>query len=308
MGNPYGKILTGVGLIEGGKLSKAAKDKYVLEVTSLLATGNANGQGGSPSTKMFNSLFPLPPMPGPVIPNVTTLEAEPVFWFKPDPIAALMTAQMQDPKNNPFWHKIWVDLIYEKTAVAMDIAGATPLFPILDYSAVFDIDLPFPITPPELAVKLNILPPPKLLIKLAAIPLIPALPLPPIPPIPPDFGFPDFAVPGVPFPGLDIGMLDLPKLVIGLIKLPIDLLIKLVTSLDLGLVLDLPGLPLKVLELAFTIVLDLLGLLIVPKVFIASLLIYVKNVVAMVCVDLVGQLVGGGGTLTKTIATLTGIV
>jgi hypothetical protein len=306
MGNPYGKILTGAGLIQGGKLTKAAKDKYVDEVLGLLVTGNADGKGGSPSTKIFNSLFPLPPIPGPVIPNVTTLQAEPVFWFGPDPIAALMATQLKDPKNNPFWHKIWPDLIYEKTAVALDANGSTPLFPIMDFSAVFDIDLPFPITIPDLALKLNIMPPPKLLLKLADLGIELKIPVPPIPPIPPDFGFPDFSLPGIPYPGLP--SLALPDLALGLIKLPFDLILKLVAPPDLGLVLDLPGLPLKILELAFKIVLDLLGLLIVPKIFVASLLIYVKNVVAMVCTDLVGMLVGAGGSLTKLIAKLTGLI
>ena len=301
MGNPYGKILTGAGLIQGSSLTKAAKDKYVDEVCALLLTGNADGKGGSPSTKIFNSLVPLPPIPGPSIPNVTTLSVEPLFWFGSDPAAALIASQLKDPKNCPFWHKIFPDLLYEKTAVAMDIAGGTPLFPILDYSAVFDIDLPFPISIPDLAVKLSIMPPPKLLIKLAAIPLIPLPPLPPIPPIPP-------SLPSIDLPIPPLILIDL---LIGLIKLPFDLVLKLmVPSLDI--VLDLPGLPKLVLNLALDIVIKLLIdlglLLIVPKVFIASLLIYLKDVVAMVCTDVVGLIVGAGGTLTKTIAGLTGLV
>lgn len=303
MGNPYGKILTGAGLISGGALTKAAKDKYVDEVVALLLTGNADGKGGSPSTKIFNSLFPLPPLAGPPIPNVTTLSVEPLFWFGTDPAAALIATQLKDPKNNPFWHMIFPDLLYEKTAVAMDIAGGTPLFPILDYSAVFDIDLPFPITIPDLALKVNVMPPPALLIKLLAIPLIPIPPLPPIPPIPPSIPFPDF--------GFSLPSLALPDLLLGLIKLPFDLVIKLMVP-SLNIVLDLPNLPKLVLGLALDIVVNLLIslglLLIVPKVFVASLLIYIKNVVAMVCTDVVGLIVGAGGSMTKLIAGLTGLV
>lgn len=298
MGSPYDKILTGVGLIEGTALTKAAKDKYVDEVIALLLTGNADGKGGSPSTKIFNSLFPLPPVPGPTIFNVTTLEAEPVFWFGPDPVAALVASQLKDPTKCPFWHKIFPDLLYEKTAVAMDIAGGTPLFPIFDVSILFpDIKI-FPIPLPDLAAELKI-PLPELMIKLAL--LIPLPPLPPIPPIPPD----------LPLIELPIPPLVLIDLLIGLIKLPFDLVLKLmVPSLDL--VLNLPKLPELVLKLAFDIVLELLIklnlLLITPKVFIASILIYIKNVVAMVCTDVVGLIVGSGGAMTKTISGITGLV
>ena len=137
MGSPYDKILTGVGLIEGTALTKAAKDKYVDEVIALLLTGNADGKGGSPSTKIFNTLFPLPPIAGPEIFNVTTLQSEPVFWFGPDPAAALVASQLKDPTKCPFWHKIFPDLLYEKTAVAMDIAGGTPLFRSLTFPLHF---------------------------------------------------------------------------------------------------------------------------------------------------------------------------
>lgn len=302
MGNPYGPILTGVGLLEGGKLTKAAKDKYKLEVLALLATGNADGKGGSPSTKIFNSIVPLPPIPGPVIPNVTTLQMEPVFHFGPDPLAALMASTLTE-ENCPIWYAIFPNLLYEKTAVALDMNGATPLFPIFDVSAAFDIDLPIPFALPELAVKLS-MPLPKLMIKLPTVlkipPPLPSIPLPPIPP-----ALPDLAL------QLPIPPLVLLDLCIGLIKLPFDLLLSLVLPPKLDLVLDLPGLPKVVLKLALDIVLKLLLdlglLLIVPKLFIASLLIYLKDVVAMVCTDIVGALLGAGN-IAKGVAGLTGLV
>lgn len=303
MPSPYDPILTGAGLISGGKLTKAAKDRYVDEVTALLLTGNADGKGGSPSTKIFNSLVPLPPIAGPPIPNVTTLAIEPLFWFGSDPAAALVSQTLKDPSKCAFWYAIFPDLLYEKTAVAMDIAGGTPLFPIFDVSIAFPDIKGFPIALPDLAVQANLMPPPKLLIKLADLGIKLNIPLPPIPPIPPSIPFPDF--------GFSLPSLALPDLLLGLIKLPFDLVLKLmVPSLDL--VLDLPGLPKLVLNLALDIVIKLLIdlglLLIVPKVFVASLLIYLKNVVAMVCTDVVGLIVGSGGALTKTIAGLTGLI
>lgn len=307
MGNPYGPILTGVGLIEKGKLSKAARTKYVQEVVGLLATGNGSGTGGLPTTKIFNSLVPLPPVPGPEIFNVTTLASEKLFWFDPDPIATLMATMLFDEKACPVWNIMFPDTLYAKTAEALDANGSTPLFPILDYSGVFDLDLPFPLTLPDLALKLNIKPP-QLALKLADLGIelkMPSIPFPPLPPTFPDFslGF-DFSL------GLQAAI-SLPDFLIGMIKMPFDLLLSLALPPDLGLVLDIISLKFDaVLKLALDIVVKLLAPLIpiVPKLLIASVLIYVKNIVAMVLVDLVGMLVGANGTLTKLVAKATGLV
>jgi hypothetical protein len=304
MGNLYGPILTGVGLLEGGKLTKKAKASYVAEVLGLLATGNDKGHGGTPQTRIFNSLVPLPPIPGPVIPNVTTLESEPLFWFKPDPVAALLATQLIDPAKTPIWNAIFPDLIYEKTAVALDLPGQTPLFPIFDVSAPFGIDVPLPFVLPDLAAKLN-LTPPQLVLKLADLKIALSIPQIPLPPIPPKL--PDAAL------KLPIPPLVLLDFCIGLIKLPFTLLLKLLLPPDLSIVLKLIALDFgAVLKLALDIVIQLLVdlglLLIVPKVLVASILIYVKDIVAMVCVDIVGSLVGAGGTLTKLVATGTGLI
>lgn len=309
MSNPYGPILTGVGLISGGRLTDAARTRYVEEVIALLVTGNRNGRGGSPTTQLFSSLVPLPPTSGPEIFNVTTLKSEKLFWFDPDPFAALIAAVLLDKSASPVWNALFPDLLYGKTAVALDANGSTPLFPIFDVSVAFPNIKAFPLTLPELSIQANITPLPKLLLKLSELGIqlsLPSLPIPPIPPALPTFGLP--ALPGLTLPGLpDI---FIPELFLGLIKLPFDILIKLIAPPDLGLVLDLPGLPKLVLKIAMEIVIDLLQPLIpiVPKLLIASILIYVKDVVAMVCTDLVGMLVGAGGTLTKTMAGLTGLV
>lgn len=308
MTSPYGPCLTGVGFLEGGKLTKAARTKYVQEVTALLATGNADGKGGSPSTKIFNSLFPLPPIGGPLFPNPTTLSMEPLFWFGPDPLAAIMVDTMADPMKTPVWNAIFPDLLLAGVAKALDAPGSTPLFPLFDVTVAFPNIKGFPIALPDLAIEANILPPPKLLIKLADLGIKLSLPLPPLPPIPP--ALPSFlppALPGISLPPLKI---DLPDLLLSLLKLPFDLLVSLVLPPKLDLVLDLPGLPKVVLKLALDLLINILApfLQILPKVMIASLIIWLKDIVSMVCVDIVGMLVGAGGAMTKTIATLTGLI
>lgn len=299
MPSPYDPILTGIGFLESGKLSQSAKDRYIAEVLALLVTGNEGGHGGSPSTKIFNSIVPLPPIPGPTVFNVTTLAQEQFFHFGPDPIAALTAIQLNDPTKSPIWHTIFLDTLLEKTAVALDIPGSTPLFPIFDVSFAFGIDLPLPFTLPELAAKLK-LTPPQLVAKLASL----SIQLkPPSIPSPPTIQLPDINLPAA--------QLVLPQLILGLIKLPFDLMLKLVLPPALDLVLNLPGLPKVVLDLAIGIIIDLLaslGLTVtLPKTFVASLLIYLKNVVAMVCCDIVGLLVGAG-SIAKGVGTLTGLI
>lgn len=308
MSNPYGPILTGVGFLESGKLSKIARTKYVEEVTTLLVTGNAEGKGGSASTKLFNQLFPLPPIGGPTFPNPLTQELEPLFWFGPDPMAAIMVDTMSDPTKTPIWNAIFPDLLLAGVAAALDAPGSTPLFPLFDVSVAFPDIKDFPVPLPDLAIQANILPPPKLLIKLADLGIKLAPPIPPLPPIPPSL--PNFLPP--PLPGISLPPLkiDLPDLLLSLLKLPFDLLLSLVLPPKLDLVLDLPGLPKVVLKLALDLLINILApfLQVLPKVMIASLIIWLKDIVSMVCVDVVGMLVGAGGVMTKKVAILTGLI
>lgn len=310
MGDPYGPILTGIGMLDGGQLTPAGKAGYVADVLGLIAGGNENGKCKlcSPGCQAFASLIGgLPPIPGPPIPNVTTLKVEPLFWFGPDPIAALMATLLVDKTKTPIWSAIFPDGILATTANALDLAGNTPLFPIFDVTLLAPDLKGFPIALPDLAVGLNLLPP-KLLIKLAGLGI--QLKLPSLPPIPslslPSFGFPpDLALKAA---------LAIPQLVLGLLELPIKLIIKLLLPPDVGLVIKLIQPPF--IDAVFNIALDLLIqllidvglLLIVPKLLIASLLIYLKDIVAMVCTDLVGMLVGSGGVLTKTVGTATGLI
>lgn len=303
----YDPILTHAGLLQGGKLSQAAKDRYVIEVLALLATGNADGQGGSPFTRVFSSLVPLPPVPGPKVFDPSTLRAEQLFWFDADPLAAIMSTQLPDRANNPVWHAVFIDLLYEKTAVSLDIPGTTPLFPIFDVSVPFGGTLPIPFTPPDLAALLKVTPP-DLAVKLAGANLALSLPIVPVPPLPPVLPAPiDLSVIAH-VPGF-----RLIDLLIGLIRLPFDVMAQLVLppSIDLVATVKLPALPGVVLNIAIGILLDLLvslGMVVtVPKIFIASLLIYLKNVVGMLCTDIVGMLLGAGD-ISNGIAGLTGLV
>src|SRR5579863_9981431 len=234
--DPYGPILTGIGYLDKGKLTPAARAAYVADVLALLAGGNANGKAKlcSPGTQLFANLITgLPPIPGPDIFNVTTLAVEPLFWFNPDPVATLVATQLVDPVKCPIWNTIFPDGILDTTAVALDLNGNTPLFPFFDASLPALNVKGFPLSLPDLGLALGLPLLPKLLIKLATLNIALALPM--LPMIP-TLTLPSFGIP----PDLALkAAIALPNLIIGLIELPFKLLIKLLLPPDLSLVLKL---------------------------------------------------------------------
>lgn len=299
----YDPILTSIGLLESGKLTKKASDKFWDEVTALLILGNVNGKG---MPNVITTVLPIPPVdPIPPILNVSTGKVEKVFWFEPDPTATIAATFIKDRKNAEMMHIIFLDVLFEKTAQLLDMKGQTPLAPIFDVSAVLpDINLPLPYTPPDLIAKLKITPPelPKFLAKLGIK----------IPPDPPSFP----AIPTLPkLPTIAL-QLPAPPLILELFieklfQLPFLVLKKLFLPPNLSLITDLPNLPALVFKLAFDIVLSLMVefnmMAVVPRTFSAAILVYIKNVVGMIVTDLIGLIVGTGG-IAKTGAQLCGLI
>lgn len=305
---PYDTSLYGIGLLDapGGKISDAGKKAFVADVIKLLTLGNANGATLAP----IASIVPIPPpgVPGTndgkvLGPTLLPPFLEPLFWFGPDPTAPLQAPALLDPTQTPMWHSIFIDTLYQGTADLLDLPGCTPLFPIFDVSAPFGFDLPIPFALPDLAAKLGIPLIPKLLIKLAqlkiklslpsiSLPSLPSITLPQLPPLP-----------------------DLPNLVIGLILLPFKLMLKLLVPPMVSLAFDLPGLPTVVFKLAFELLLELFASFnlpvppfpLLPKAFIASLLVYIKNIIAMTIVDIIVNLVGTG-SIALGVGVLLGLV
>jgi len=304
---PYDNSLWGIGLLDApkGKISQAGKDAFVNDVIKLLTVGNANGSTLTP----IASIVPLPPpgVPGTngndlMAPTLLPPFTEPVFWFGPDPTAQLQKPVLLDASQSPMWHSIWVDTLYQGAADLLDLPGNTPLIPIFDVSAAFGFDLPIPFALPDLALKLN-LTPPQLLVKLASLKIklsLPAISLPNLPTI---------ALPQLP------PLPQLPNLVIGLLTLPFNLMLKLLVPPKVSLAFDLPNLPTVVFKLAFELLLELFlsfniplpPFPLLPKAFIASLLVWMKNVIAMTVVNIVTNLVGTG-TIAQGVGTLLGLL
>lgn len=218
-------IMADVGVLDSpkGKITPEAREKFVDDVNLLLL----NGFDG----KLFGLVDIAGDVPDLVFEG-SNLLSDP-FTLKP----------IEDHEAKfPTFHKFFIDTLFEKVAVALDVEGATPLAPIMDPTFIFpnfDLAIPFP----ELLVKLVTgFPPPPELVALGIpfdmtifdveiddldIPAIVAaipIPAPPIPPVPiPDLpGIPDLIpaftvppIPSIPFPELPaIPPLHLPNLVL----------------------------------------------------------------------------------------------
>lgn len=307
--SPYDPVLTGIGVLTNGNISKDAEKAFVDDVILLLALGNPSGK----TLKPIADLFPYPPIPGPKILN------QDFFWFGPDPVSAIQASIFLD--ESQLFNQIFIQTLYKSTATLFDQGGNTPFFPIFDVSAPFGIELPIPFTLPDLATKahLNPLTLPAKLVSMGLKLSLPTIPVPKIPNIVPTaFTFPNATPTSLGLPHVTIGVpappvFTLPSFVTGLVKLPVDLLTSLLLPPKLELVTDLPNLPKLVGDVAINLLFTFLqsvGLVspnALPKTLIAALLVYMKNVIAIVCVVIVSQLVGTG-SLALGIGELLGLV
>ncbi len=292
--SPYDNVLTAIGLLENGKISQSGVDAFVDDVALLLTVGNVGGK----TLKPISSLFPFPPLPGPLS---GPLKQE-LFWFSATTSAGAIIA-LKDPKKSPIWHTIFIDTLYQNVAKLLDLQGNTPLFPIFDPSAPFGVELPFPFSQIDLikAIKTT---PPQFLAKLAKSGIklsLPSLPIPALPSLSPTFvkfdasGIPSLSISPTlpPNPTLEL-------LVGGLIKLPFSVLTSLLVPPQTKLVYDLPNLPKLVTETVFETFLEVLKsvgfnlVTLLPTELIASIMVFLKNVVAILCVVIVSNILGTG--------------
>lgn len=301
------KILTHAGLLDkSGNLTKTAKDTFIKDVSMLLINGNLDGKGMKNAITM---LLPIPPSdPTPKIIDPLTLQEQQLLRFGPDPFAFIQVPILENPKLSPMFHKFFLDGLYEKTAQALDLQGNIIAPAIFDPTIPFpDVNikkylpkLKFPITPDiliDIGIELDV--PPKL-------PTIEVgLPIPSFPSLPPKLPFPDL-------PNIPVYDLILYKLIIGIFaRIP-----PLMFNIDFfkKIAFQVPQLPIGpfklILNLLLQILLEVYGLLgfpILPRTLIAVLLVYLKNLAAMLLCLIVGSILGTG-QLVKVTAALTGLV
>ncbi len=159
-----------------GNLTKKAKDNFIKDVKDQLLFGS--------------DLIPSPPLfpCGPPI----------------EPVPYADQLDLENEAKYPDFHKNILGS-YQKQAIALNMPGDFKLLPLCDpiglgFKLGIDISVsPFPggfipflvPNPPLLALKLNLMPPPKLIAKFPGIPAVP----PPVPKfdIPPDIKMPDYS-------------------------------------------------------------------------------------------------------------------
>lgn len=303
--SPTKKVLTHVKLLDAnGKISDSGKNRFISEVIALVAAGNMDGKGVGIVDPAWGVLaVPMPPVPAGIkLPNPTTLKFEDLLWFDPDPLlAGIYAATLPDKAKTPIWHTIFIDTLYEGVANALNLNGSTPALPIADWSFVapgFDPNLSLAC----LALKLN-LPSYKFILKLPSI----GIPIPPIPPLPIPL---PIKLPTIPFPLIPPEIkFTLPKIffdfIFGIPKIAFDLFLKLP---PFPIPPKLPDIILKLVIPIFELFLKLpIFEALVPKLFIASILILIKNIVGMLLCDIIGMLLGTG-TICSAAAVAVGLV
>ena len=302
-----------VGMIDdSGELSQSARTAFTLQVTALLLGGNANGKGPKLSSLIG---VPILPIAGPPLfdPDAFLLDPSnpmrPVFWFAPSPTALATIPFLADPTKD--YQKIIVDNLYLPLVKMLNIPGQMSIFPIFDPTIAFP-NIP-PLKIPEFLAELPLTPPsliadgptfvPKWNLGLGELtdfisPLLPPGP-PKMPPVPP-------SLPSIPNVSLDF--ITFPKLVLDLLTIPVKLMTpELALKLITVPLPDFGGLFGKVLDLVMPSILGTLGLVILPKLLIATITIMIQNLVAMIIVDLIGVTLGAGA-VCKLGATFFGLV
>jgi hypothetical protein len=324
------KILgpAGAGLLDSnGKLTKSARDKFCVDVLSIMANGNENGMG------LLHTVPPLPlpvfPVPGPKVAiSITNPSGEDFFWFKPDPLIALAsTPVVLDPQKE--YQKLIIDKVYEPLCGMLNVSGKTSLGPVFDPTIFVDLSKPkfaniklpdIPSLLAEIIIQANLAAPglptmPAAKIKLALdygisdlkiLDLIQLVLAPPIP-LPPIIVIPEIPIP--PLPSSGIPSFIMPDLVLGLFKIPLDLLPQLITLIT-SISIDPMDLFTKIIELIVKMVLSILeklGMIVgVPKLLLSSLMVIIKNMTGMLLCVIIGSLLGTGA-LVKIVSTLIGL-
>lgn len=312
---------------DDGKLTQAARNKFVQDCLAIVTGGNEDGAGIK-----YTGFLPLPifPIPGPkiILDPIGHPDGENLLWFKPEPLALLTAPILVDPEKE--FQKIIVDGLYAPLVKMLNLAGDHPLFPIFDPTCAIDLskfpNLQLPDIPGilvDLTVQFAAMGIPKTLpdakIKLAKdfgisdliIADFVKLLVPPVPPKPPLPPIPSIPIPAIPLPkagGLSVP--NFPDLALGIFNIPQALfpnLIGLITAPDI----DPPALLLKIIKLIVEILLKLLqtlGLLAgLPKLLLAMLMVIVKNLAVMLLCVVVGKVLGTG-SIVKIVATIGGVV
>lgn len=309
---------------DDGKLTAAAKNKFILDVLALQLAGNEEGKGLSKLNPLL--AIPIPPFPGPTLQSLNG--PTPFFWFKSDPYSLLSAPYVLDANNS--YQKFIIDGLYEPLVKMLNVSGKTIMGPVFDPTIFIDLgkpafkDLKLPALPGILIQLVvlgglaQILPmpgvmakailfsdfgiaDPKIIADLIPLLLAPPIPVPPVPQLP-KVQLPDNPNGGVP-------KFFLPEIVAGIFKMPAIIFPKIIGELT-SISLDPPSLLLKIIEIILGLLLDILktaGMFVAPLTLLSStLVVLAKNLAGMILCDLIGSLFGTG-MIVKIVGTIAGL-
>jgi hypothetical protein len=305
-----------------GRLTSSARNRFVTEVLSLQTIGNQNGLGLSQINPLLP--IPIPPAPGPDLPSAFGNSS--LFWFNPEPWAALSAPFILNPDGE--YQTLIVNGLYEPLAKMLNISGNTSMGPIFDPTIFLDLsssrfqnttipDLPAILTQLVILGNLSqILPLPGIPAKaillsefgigdpLLTAELVPLIIAPPLP-VPPIIEIPVPPIPSTPNPG--VANYFLPDFISSIYKLPTSIFPQVIGELT-NISIDPLALISTIIKLIINSIFSLLGgQLIAPLTLLSSTIaVLIKNLAGMILCDLVGSLFGTG-IIVKIIGNLVGL-
>ena len=188
-------ILTTAGVLQGDLISSTARAAFLTDTTTLMRAGTAGFMFG-------------------VVPAAFTFAGSSFIADSFD-VGDLAAHEAM----YPVWHRIFIDQMFQRVAIALDVDGSTPLSPIMDFTVPFaKLGLPQKsLSIDEFAAGMALVDPtfqtqlsyfcdvdpsiftPTFIVELIASVPLPSLPTPPLPPIPFDVDSLAFDVPiGIP--------------------------------------------------------------------------------------------------------------
>lgn len=300
----YKDILSEAGL----DLSSSAMEKrYLDDVAFLLSGGNIGGQGGSLQHKKLSLIAPLPRDSGPKIKN------ENFFHFNADEFALDSIATLKDKNLSQNWYETFVKS-HQVLIKSLNLPGKTPFQTVPPHLFDSTSALNIPQFPHDIAVLSAALgvTPDLIIPSLNARGIIQTDGLkyttPPIDQAPYESG------------GYENNLL---KLMIQVYELPNYLILKFLEEISnpdklisfvnpenlIKFLINLLSekMPFSTMSFMDKLFDDFFQIPFLPKALVCSVLVLIKDIVAAICVVMIGSIVGSGN-ITKNTAQFTGLI
>jgi hypothetical protein len=289
--------------------SQALEKRYIDDVTFLLSGGNIDGQGGSLQYKKLSLIAPLPRDGGPKIKN------EFFFHFNPDEFALDSIATLKDKNLSQNWYETFVKS-HQVLVKSLNLPGKTPFqaIPPHLFDSISALELPqFPHDITILSTALGVTP--DLIIpSLNARGIIQTDGL-------------KYTTPVIDQAPYESGGYEnnLLKLMIQMYELPNFLILKFLEEISnpvpdklisfvnpenlIKFLINLLSekMPFSTMSFMDKLFDDFFQIPFLPKTLICSVLVLIKDIIAAICVVMIGSIIGSG-KITKSAAQFVGLI